>query len=122
LKANKDEAREHRIVMEIVVDAYGAEEQAIGWYYYLEDTIMFPFTARCVAKRPISPLKVGDEVDIYGMAPENECKHEMFVMTPWDRNGLAVPLMQIKLVHGDEETEEAVKDWHYWINRGYTFG
>ncbi len=108
--------------MEIVVDAYGAEEQAIGWYYYLEDTIMFPFTARCVAKRPISPLKVGDEVDIYGMAPENECKHEMFVMTPWDRNGLAVPLMQIKLVHGDEQTEEAVKDWHYWINRGYAFG
>ncbi len=66
LKANKDEAREHRIVKEIVVDAYGAEEQAIGWYYYLEDTIMFPFTSRCVAKRPISPLKVGDEVDIYG--------------------------------------------------------
>lgn len=56
------------------------------------------------------------------MAPENECKHEMFVMTPWDRNGLAVPLTQIKLVHGDEQTEEAVKDWHYWINRGYVFG
>ena len=28
----KDEEREERITMEIVVDANGAEEQAIGWY------------------------------------------------------------------------------------------
>jgi len=88
-KVKKDESREHRIMMEIFVDAYGAEEQAMGWYYYLEDTLVFPFTAKCIAKRPISPLKVGDEVEAYGMAPENECEHEMFVMMPWDKNGLA---------------------------------
>ena len=121
-KVKKDETREHRIMMEIVVDAYGAEEQAMGWYYYLEDTLEFPFTARCIAKRPISPLKVGDEIEAYGMAPENECEHEMFVMMPWDRDGLAVPLTQLEVIHGDEKTKEAVKDWHYWIGRGYTFG
>jgi hypothetical protein len=27
-----DEAREHRISMEIVVDAYDEQERAIGWY------------------------------------------------------------------------------------------
>jgi hypothetical protein len=31
----KDEEREERITMEAVVDAYGPEEQAMGWYYYL---------------------------------------------------------------------------------------
>ena len=31
LKENK--AREHRIEMEVVVDAYNAEERAMGWYY-----------------------------------------------------------------------------------------
>ena len=41
----KDEEREERITMEIVVDAYGPEEQATGWYYYLEETLTFPFTA-----------------------------------------------------------------------------
>jgi Calcium binding len=32
----RDEEREQRITMEIVVDAYTPEEQAIGWYYSLE--------------------------------------------------------------------------------------
>ena len=29
----RDEEREQRITMEIVVDAYTPEEQAMGWYY-----------------------------------------------------------------------------------------
>ncbi len=52
----EDEEREERINMEIVVDANGPEEQAMGWYYYLADTMNFPFSARCVARRTISPF------------------------------------------------------------------
>ena len=55
----KDEAREQRINWEIVVDANGPEEQAMGWYYYLDDTIHFPFSARCVVRRATSPLEPG---------------------------------------------------------------
>mgnify|MGYP002777159226 FL=1 len=42
---SRDEERETRIMMEVVVDAYGPEERAMGWYYYLQDTMQFPFTA-----------------------------------------------------------------------------
>ena len=121
-KIRKDKEREHRIMMEIVVDAYDPEEQAMGWYYYLEDTLSFPFLTKCVAKRAISPLKVGDEVEVFAMAPENECDHEMFVMMPWEKDGLAVPLMQLEVFHGENKTKEAVLDWHYWVKQGYTFG
>jgi hypothetical protein len=38
-----DESREYRIEMEIVVDAYGEEERAMGWYCYLQDKLTFPF-------------------------------------------------------------------------------
>jgi len=44
-RIEKDEAREHRIEMEIMVDAYGPEEQALGWYYYLDEKINLPFLA-----------------------------------------------------------------------------
>ena len=121
-KVRKDKVRENRISMEIVVDAYGPEEQAMGWYYYLDDTLSFPFLTKCIAKRAISPLRIGDEVEVIGMAPEEECEHEMFVMMRWERNGLAVPLMQLELIHGNDQTREAIEDWHYWINRGYQFG
>jgi Calcium binding len=116
-----DEAREHRIVMEIVVDAYDEQERAIGWYYYLEGKLNFPFLARCATRRSISPLKVGDEVEIIGMAPVEECEHEMFVVMRWDREGLAVPLSQLEAIDADDGTREAVDDWLYWSRKGYQF-
>jgi len=111
--------REERIAMEIIVDAYGPEEQALGWYTYLEEHLTFPFLTTCVAARAISPLQVGDEVEVVGMAPQEECAHEMFIETPWGhRRTLAVPLSQLHVTHADEETRQAVEDWHYWVNRG----
>jgi hypothetical protein len=122
-KAKKDPKRERRITMEIIVDANGPEEQAMGWYSYLEDKLRFPFSARCIAKRAISPLRKGDEIEILGMAPAVECQHEMFVETHWDyRRTIAVPLSQLKAIAAtDTETREAVEDWHYWVAQGYEF-
>jgi hypothetical protein len=121
-KPKKDKEREERITMEIVVDANGPEEQAMGWYYYLEEKLRFPFTAICNEKRAISPLLVKDEVDIIGMAPEEECEREMFVTMQWERDGLAVPLSQLTPISAtDAQTIEAVEDWHYWVNMGYKF-
>lgn len=122
-KSTRDKQREHRIEMEIVVDAYGEDERAMGWYYYLDDKLQFPFTAICTAKRAISPLRVGDEVEVIGMPGEEECHHEMFVSIRWDRkDGLAVPLSQLKPAGDtDKRTQEAVDDWHYWIRMGYVF-
>ncbi len=120
-RQDKDEAREYRINMEIVVDAYGPEEQAMGWYSYLDDTLKFPFSARCIAQRTISPLEPGDEVEVVGMAPAEECDHKMFVLIQWKSRQLAVPLMQLEGIQVDEETRQAIEDWHYWVNRGYEF-
>ena len=121
LRKNKD--REERIVMEVIVDAYGPEEQAMGWYYYLEEKLQFPFPGVCSAKRAISPLQIKDEVDVLGMAPEDECENEMFVTIRWERDGLAVPLSQLTPIKStDEQTKQAVEDWHYWVQMGYEFG
>jgi hypothetical protein len=117
----RDDEREQRITIEIIVDCYGPEEQAMGWYYSLENKLSFPFRARCVAQRAISPLRVGDEVEIVGMAPEEECEHEMFGLTRWERGTLAVPLSQLEGLDVDDETHQAIEDWHYWVGRGYEF-
>ena len=73
-KPKRDETREERISMEIVVDAYNEEERAMGWYCYLEDKLGFPFLTRCIKERPISPLRVGDEVEVVGMAPRTSVR------------------------------------------------
>ena len=120
-KVEKDEAREYRIDMKVVVDAYDEVERTMGWYYYLDEKLTFPLLSKCIAKRAISPLRVGDEIEVVGMPSEEECEHEMFVTIRWEKEGLAVPLSQLEVINADEQTREAVDDWHYWVNRGYQF-
>ena len=121
-KQKHDPEREQRITMEIVVDAYDASEQAMSWYYYLQDQLQFPFTATCITKRAISPLRIKDEVEAIVVPGEEECEHEMFVIIRWEKEGLAVPLSQLKPVTATgEQTRQAVDDWHYWVKMGYQF-
>ncbi len=115
----KDNAREARIENEIIVDAYGPEEQAMGWHVYLEDHISFPFRARCIAKRTISPLEIDEQVNVVGMAPEDDCMHDMFVIIDWQGRRMGVPLSQLEPIGVDEETKTVVEDWHYWVARGH---
>ena len=121
-KPKENDEREERITMEVIVDAYGPDEQAMGWYYYLADGLQFPFTAICHAKRAISPLHVKDEVDVLGIASAEVCEREIFMTIRWEKDQLAVPLSQLTPAKGaTAETRQGVADWHYWIEMGYSF-
>jgi hypothetical protein len=58
-KLGKNPVRERRIHGEAIVDAYGPEEQATSWYYYLESKLSFPFPAKCITSTNTSSLKKG---------------------------------------------------------------
>jgi len=113
--------REHRITYEIVVDAYTPEERAIGWHCHLDDKLRFPFKAKCIAAREISPLKKGEEVEVLGMAPGDDCMREMFVLVHFAGRKLGVPLVQLDPLKPDKATREAIEDWRYWVAMGYEF-
>lgn len=116
-----DEERERRIQNEAIVDAYNFEEQTLGWYYYLEEQIIFPFKARCIYSNKISPLKVGEVVKVLEMAGEDDCTSDMIVIIQFQNSTVGVPLAQLEPIAGDKGTVEAIKDWHYWVGRGHTF-
>ncbi len=120
-KSKKDPVRENRISDEVIVDAYGPEEQAMGWYYYLDNKIRFPFRAKCVASKTVSPLRKGETLEVRRMASEDACATDMLVMVRWQSRSLAVPLSQLTAIDPDEPTAEAIADWHYWVAQGYSF-
>src|SRR6516164_8304834 len=99
-KSKKDPIREERIHNEVVVDAYGPEEQAMGWYYYLEDKLRFPFQAKCIVAKVVSPLLKGETVEVQGMAPGDACSADMLVLIRWQDRSMAVPLSQLLLSRG----------------------
>ena len=117
-KSRKDPVREDRIHNEAIVDA-GPEEQALSWYYYLESNIRFPFQAKCLAAKVVSPLRKGETVEVRRMAPDDVCAHDMLVLARWQGRNMAVPLAQLTAVDPDESTAEAIADWHYWVAQGY---
>lgn len=120
-KPRLNAAREHRIRREIVVDAYDETERAMSWYYYLEERLAAQFEARVRVERSTSPLRVGDQVNVLGMAPDDVCECDMLVWVRWSNRRFAVPLSQLAPLVDDEKIVQAVADWHYWVERGYEF-
>jgi Calcium binding len=120
-KPKKDPIREDRIRNEAIVDAYGAEERTMGWYYYLENQLRFPFQARCIAANIVSPLSKGETVEVLRMAPEESCSADILVLIRWQGRKLAVPLSQLAAVDADQSTGDAIGDWHYWVAQRYLF-
>ncbi len=101
-KPKKDPSREERIDNEVVVDAYGPDERAMGWYYYLEGKIRFPFQAQCIAAKTVSPLLKGETVEVRRMAPEDACSGDMLVLIQWHGRNVAVPLSQLIPLRADK--------------------
>ena len=81
-RPKRDPVREDRIHNEAIVDA-SPDEQAMSWYYYLEGKISFPFQAKCLAAKVVSPLRKGETVEVVRMAPEDVCEHDMLVQIRW---------------------------------------
>jgi calcium binding protein len=120
-KSAKDPIREDRIHEEAIVDAYGPEEKAMSWYYYVESKLTFPFKARCIGSKTTSPLRKGETVEVRRLAPEDACESDMLVQIKWQGRKMVVPLSQLAAIDADESTEEAIGDWHYWVSQGYLF-
>lgn len=117
----RNEEREERIHSEAIVDAYGAGEQAMGWFYYLADSITFPFKARCIQEIRKSPLKLNEVVTAIDMVSDDD-SYEMLVEIEFQGRTMGVPLEQLDPISVDEQTRQVIEDWHYWVARGYEFG
>jgi Calcium binding len=121
-----DESRENRIKEEILVDAEDKEDRAMGWYYYLDDMLNFPFNAKWVKKgrKPSTTVKE-KEVEVLGMASEDECLRDMLVeivaVGGSDEDVEVARLSDLTVMETDDETREALADWYYWQARGYKF-
>lgn len=121
----RDETREHRIETEIIVDAEDKEDRAMGWYYYLDDMMEFPFMAKWKKKSRKTSTIEEKPVEVLGMAPEDDCMRDMYVEVAYiggkEDDIHTAKLSELEPIDVDEETQEAIADWLYWLGRGYKF-
>ena len=115
-----DRDREHRIDYEVIVDCYHDEEVTLGWYYYLEKWLAFPFDAeRCVPGQSQAAT-----VRAIGMADEEECKTDMLVEIEYREGDLVdtftIPLAELEPLSNEGKRKEALEDWRYWLGQGHS--
>jgi hypothetical protein len=67
----------------------------MGRHHYLEDKLCFPFQAKCIASKVVSPLRKGETVEVRRMVPEEACAGDMLVLMRWQSRNVAVPLSQL---------------------------
>ena len=104
------------------MDCYNEHEAWTSWYCYLERKLTFPFEAECIKPRKMSPLKLGERVTVLGMlADEGDGLGEIMVEAAWRDRTMGIPLAEIKGFSVDEETAQAIADWHYWVAKGRQF-
>ena len=120
-RIERDEERENRIRNEAIVDAYGVEEQAMSWYYYLADTIAFPFQAMCIQELRKSPLRLDEVTTVVDMISDDD-SYEMLAEIEFMGRTMGVPLHQLEPIDVDDNTRQVIEDWQYWVARGYQFG
>lgn len=127
---SEEPERDDRIHDEIIVDAYGEEEVASGWYYYLEDKLNFPFWAMVQTHLKRYPnnstAHCASRIQVLGLASLERCSSQhIWAMGILSTSGSETPvhilLTDVVSVDADETREAALTDWMYW-NRNHDFG
>ena len=78
-----------------------------------------PFAAECIVSDARSPLIAGERVNVSNIIQEDNWSQDIYAEISWSDRIFAVPLAQLKPLDADEDTVEAISDWHYWKAQGY---
>lgn len=113
-----DEEMRHRIDYEIIVDAYDDNEQSMGWYYFFEETLEFPFTA-LVHLRKRDGTAEAKRVKITGLASKEEgfMSEDFNLDTEQGEYTRPVAYSTLSEFKASEETLEAFQIWDFYWRR-----
>lgn len=109
-----DEEMKDKIYNEIIVDAYDEYEQSMGWYYFFEETLEFPFTATAHLKKRDGATE-SKRVKITGIVSKEEDFRSDDFNLEMEQGQYLRPVAYSALsdIKASEETLEAFQIWEY---------
>ncbi len=112
---SKDKEREHRILYEVIVDAYGEEEQLMGWFYYFQDNLEFPIkaTVRFRLRGGGEEIKKVKIVEV-NTKNKNEWTIRLGIVEGKSERIQTISPEEIKSIDTSPENLEIINDWLYW--------
>lgn len=118
---NAKEIRD-KIENEIIVDCYDDQEVSMGWYYFFQDELEFPFKAEVSLKTRNEGKKL-IEIDILKMVDEEqnyESSRLLFEVSLKETELiLEIGADKLKNIQGNRSTKEAFEIWNFWNSGKY---
>ena len=108
------------IDFEIVVDANGDDEVYMGWYYFMVETLEFPFKAIATIKKRNGTIEERT-VEVVEDATDGDrfkCQ-AYYVNVDYEGVLMKVEIADLKPINASEETLKAMTVWKYWKEKGY---
>ena len=109
---------QYKIDYEIIVDCYDEYEMSMGWYYYFEESLEFPFKATAELKKRDGSIEP-KEVKIMGMASDEEGFKDHDFLLEMENGQYVNKIAYSKLSNfkASDETLEAFEVWGFWIKK-----
>lgn len=113
-----EEEMQYKIDYEIIVDAYDEYEQSMGWFYFFEECLEFPFTALAQLKKRDGTLE-SKRVKLTGMASKEEDFMNNDFNLEMEQGQYLRPVAYSALsdIRASEETREAFQIWDFYWRR-----
>ncbi len=108
------------IDFEVVVDACDDDEVNMGWYYFMAESLQFPFKAVATIKKRNGTTEERT-VDVVEDATDGDrfkCQ-AYYVNVDLDGVLMKVEVGDLKPINASEETLKAITVWKYWLENGY---
>ena len=106
---------------EVVVDCYDDDEVHMGWYYFMAESLKFPFRAETTIKKRNGKTEECT-VDVVEDATDGErfkCQ-AYYVNVDYEGVLMKVEIADLKPINASDETLKAITVWKYFIENGYS--
>jgi hypothetical protein len=99
---------------EITVDCYDAEEANMGWYYFMSESLEYPFMAKAkIKKRNGTTEERNVEVVSEATDAERFGGEEFYVNIDYEGILMKVEVLDLEPINASEDTLRALAVWRY---------
>ncbi len=110
---------DEKLYDEILVDCRDEYEQNMSWFYYAQDEMEFPFEAQ-IELRKRKGGKQSRRIKVINLSNNDtnfERNFDLKVDIELDDYIIEIPLAELFDVEANENTDEIIKIWKYWIKK-----
>ncbi len=105
---------------EITVDANGDDEVYMGWYYFMSETLEFPFRAETTIKKRNGKTEECTVDVVEDATNPNRFKCQAYYVNIDYKDVLMkVEAADLQPVNASDDTLKAITVWKYWLAKGY---